>query len=270
MSSFHVKVDVHKYRMFIHTSNSSISREEQEHTQQKSSGVHTTGMGSLHPASVSFMILKHSDRTHRWNLQSKKGNTSKRIRDMKVWRELNLLLRSSPSWVWRKRGTCSWACPYPWTTATTKTCRRPSCCRSRRRWWGRASGAAPARTCRRWTRRPWSWGAPATRWTAASARTKSGSWNKQTESIWHKIFSLSPYKKINQSVKWLITSRWGTRGPSPWAWWRSRGSSRPATARRLAWTGSPSPAPTRTRGTRASPLACRNKQQTANGFHTPS
>jgi len=61
MSSFHVKVDVHKYRMFIHTSNSSISREEQEHTQQKSSGVHTTGMGSLHPASVSFMILLGCD-----------------------------------------------------------------------------------------------------------------------------------------------------------------------------------------------------------------
>lgn len=55
-----------------------------------------------------------------------------------------------------------------------------------------------------------------------------------------------------------VTSRWATRGPSPWAWWRSRGSSTPATARRPASTGSPSPAPTRTTGTAASRLACNN------------
>jgi hypothetical protein len=57
----------------------SISSREQ--TQQKSSGVHYRlqghgpGMGSLQPTSVSFMILKRSNRARRWHLQSKKGNT---------------------------------------------------------------------------------------------------------------------------------------------------------------------------------------------------
>ena len=39
-----------------------------------------------------------------------------------------------------------------------------------------------------------------------------------------------------------FTSRWGTAAPSPWGWWMSKGSSRPATAHRRALTSSPSPA----------------------------
>lgn len=65
---------------YTHRTGSISSREQ---TQQKSSGVHYSyrlpghgpGMGSLQPTSVSFMILKRSNRARRWHLQSKKGNT---------------------------------------------------------------------------------------------------------------------------------------------------------------------------------------------------